>query len=169
MDRLVIGKVIKPQGINGQIKVELPQCDRRLFDSLDEVYLDNKLYKIVQKKCLVNGIFFKLEGVDDRNQAELLRGKNIAVDRVNMPPLAEGRYYIVDLIGAKIMAGGVVLGHLTDVLQYGAADVYVVKGEDGHKDFMFPCIKSVLKSVDVDAKIICLDSEVMESIAVYED
>lgn len=169
MDKIVIGKVIKPQGIKGEIKVDITASDKQLASKLKEIYLDNDSYTVISVKNLVNGVFFKLKGVDDRNQAELLRGKQVSFKRDKMPKLEEGRYLIADVIGSEIIAGENVVGILENILQYGAADVYVVKGVNNYKDFMFPCLKKVLVKVDTDNKKIYLNNEILEQIAVYED
>lgn len=169
MDKIVIGKVIKPQGIKGEIKVDIQNDDKQLASKLKEVFLDDIAYKVISVKNLVNGVFFKLDGVEDRNQAELLRGKEVSFAREKMPKLEKGRYLITDIIGCDIEVCGNVIGVVSDILQYGAADVYVVKGANGNKDFMFPCLKKVLKAVDTQNKKIQLNAEILEQIAVYED
>jgi 16S rRNA processing protein RimM len=78
----------------------------------------------------------------------------------------EGEHYIVDLIGITVLdENGVKLGVLKDVLQHGAADVYVVHGL---KSFMFPAVKRVITSVDIDAGILRVDSRTLEEVAVYD-
>lgn len=166
MDKIVIGKVIKPQGIKGEIKVDILPQDKALASKLKEIYLDNKCYKVVSVKNLVNGMFFKLDGVDDRNQAELLRGMQVTFEREKMPKLEQGRYLVSDIIGMEVIVCDSVVGTVADILQYGAADVYVVKGD---KNFMFPCLKTVLAKVDVENKKLYLNKEILEQIAVYED
>lgn len=169
MDKIIIGKVIKPQGIKGEIKVDIAATDMALASKLTQVYIDDKIFKVECVKSLVNGVFVKLAGISDRNQAELLRGKNISIERDKMPKLEEGRYLITDVIGCDVLVDSKPVGVLKDILQYGAADVYVVKGTNGYKDFMFPCLKKVLVKVDTEDKKIYLKSDILEQIAVYED
>ena len=94
MDKIVIGKVVKPQGIKGEIKVDILSSDKELVYGLKEIYLDDKIYEIITVKNLVNGVFFKLKGINDRNEAELLRGKQVSFAREKMPKLQEGRYLV---------------------------------------------------------------------------
>lgn len=169
MNKIELGKIIKPQGIKGEVKIDISSYDKDLFASLKEVYIDDKCYRIESKKNLVNGVFFKLEGIDDRNQAESFRGKIVCFDRGNMPKLPKGRYLISDIVGCEVVVDGKVAGMIKEILQYGSADVYVVEGTMGEKDFMFPCLKKVLKSVDVESKTIVLNKEILEQIVVYED
>lgn len=169
MNKIELGKIIKPQGIKGEVKIDISSYDKDLFASLKEVYIDDKCYHIESKKNLVNGVFFKLEGIDDRNQAESFRGKIVCFDRENMPKLPKGRYLISDIVGCEVVVDGKVVGMIKKILQYGSADVYVVAGTRGEKDFMFPCLKKVLKSVDIECKTIELNKEILEQIVVYED
>lgn len=169
MSKIVLGKVIKPQGIKGEIKIDLADADKQLVLKLKEVFVGNDKYKVLSVKNLVNGVFIKLNGVNDRNTAELLRGKEVSFLKENMPKLDEGRYLISDIIGSKVCVDNEVLGEIENILQYGSADIYVVKGANNKKDFMFPCLKTVLKKVDTENKLINLNKEILEQIAVYED
>ena len=100
----------------------------------------------------------------DRNAAELLRGKEVEAERDDAPPLDEGTYYIVDLIGCEVSdESGKVYGTLTDVTSL-ASDVYTVS--DGKEELRFPAVRGVVKSVDVQAKKIVLDGEILKQICV---
>lgn len=169
MSKIIIGKVLKPQGIKGEIKIDVVDADKELVKSLKEIYVGEDIFKVESVKNLVNGVFIKLNGINDRNQAELLRGKSVAFAKENMPKLKKGRYLIADILGCDIVVNGEIRGEIENILQYGSADVYVVKGKNGFKDFMFPCLKTVLKNVDVESKIIELNLDILEQIAVYED
>ena len=168
-EKILIGNVSKAQGIKGEVKVTLLSSEKDIFKKLKKVYLNDKLYQVESVKNLANGIFFKLVGVDDRNSAELLRGASITCEKEDMPKLPKGRYLVSDIIGCTVSVDGVEIGSIYDILQNGSADVYCVKGEHNHKNFMFPCLKKVLVNVDIDSKNIDLDREILEQIAVYED
>lgn len=166
MEKLIIGKVTKAQGIKGEIKIDALIDNDDAFLSLKSLYLNDKHYEVEWVKNLVKGVFIKLKGVDDRNGAELLRGKTVSIDKTEAPKLPQGRYLIVDLIGCNILVDGKNVGKLVEILQHGSADVYVVEGK---RNFMFPALKTVLKNVDLNSKEIELDGEVLEEIVVYED
>ena len=90
--------------------------------------------------------------------------RELTVDDVE---LDKDTHYVFDLIGCEIHdENGAKLGKVTDILQNGAADVYVVKGE---KNFMMPAIKKVLMSVDTQSKVIVISSKTLAEVAVYED
>lgn len=166
-DYLCVGTIAKPQGIRGEVKVQPHTDDPQRFMSLKWVWIDGQKVPITHARVLQNTVYITLEGINDRNEAELLRGKELMVDRENAAPLPKGRYYIVDLIGLTVEdRQGRMLGRLADVIQAGGNDVYSIEGERG---FLFPALKRVILSVDLAEKRMVLDEEALSEVAVYED
>lgn len=166
MEKIIIGSVAKAQGLKGEVKIQPLTDNLDRFSELKSLFIDDMEYEIEYAKELVNGLFVKFCQVSDRTQAESLRGKKLTIPRQKAIALEEGRYFIVDLIGCDVYVGDNLCGKLKEILQNGSADVYVVKGE---KSFMFPALKDVLLSVDIENKIIKLDAKRFEEIVVYED
>ena len=109
-------------------------------------------------------VFLALSGVPDRNAAELLRGKDLELDRDEAPEPEEGRYYIVDLLGlAVVTEEGEELGTLTDIRQ-AASDIYTIR-KDG-KDILFPAVSGVVKEVDLEGGRIIVDKKRFLEVAV---
>lgn len=102
------------------------------------------------------GVVARLEGCHDRQAAESYRGAEIAVPRAQLPALGEGDYYWTDLIGASVVTSdGTTLGVVDHLLQTGANDVLVVKGE---RETLIPFIEDeVVLKVDVDGGRITVD------------
>ena len=75
------------------------------------------------------------------------------------------RYYIVDMIGIDVVVGGEVVGEVCDVLQYGSADVYMVK--NGNDSLSFPAIANLIKSVDLEGGKMVLDDMIFPRVVVY--
>lgn len=165
---ITIGEIVKAQGIKGELKINPLTNDVARFRKLKEVVVNGHTYKVVSSRVAPNGVFIMLEGVTDRNTAETMIGKNLEVSRDNAVKLKKGEYFIVDIIGSDVTCDGQHIGTLTEVLQNGSADVYVVKADNG-KEIMFPALKAVLRNVDVDNKVIDLDGKKFGEIAVYED
>ena len=89
------------------------------------------------------------------------------VDREHAVKLPEGRYFVADMIGCEVYdTNGAYCGRLTDVLETGANDVYVIKGE---KRLMIPALKKLLKEVDVANKRIELYADVLAEVGLFED
>lgn len=164
-DMIQVATLGKAQGIKGEMKINLIGGDTDKFAVYDKITVGAKEFVIESFKTLTNGNFIKLIGVDDRNSAEKLTNSSVYIEK-NKVPREEGEYFISDLIGCEIVIDGKALGMLSDVLQTGAADVYVVKGD---KPFMFPALKKVLKNIDTANKAIELDAKVFSEIVLYEE
>ncbi|MGC9023149.1 MAG: ribosome maturation factor RimM, partial [Dissulfurimicrobium sp.] len=94
-----------------------------------------------------------IEGIKDRGQAEGLVGLELFLEKVKLPKLPEGEYYWHEIIGLQVMTfDGGRLGVVSDIIETGANDVYVVKTSG--KDVLIPAIKDVVKEIDLEAGII---------------
>jgi 16S rRNA processing protein RimM len=168
--KLAVAQVVKPQGIKGEVKLKSLGDDAYGLTEVDEVYLSEnseKSVKVTKVWIYKDNAFMALEGVTDRNQAETLRGKTLYVKMPKEYELEEGQYFVADLIGCAITdESGKKLGTLKDIMQHGAADVYVVEGE---RNFMMPSLKKVIMHTDIKAKTITVDAKVLSEVAVYED
>lgn len=167
MDRIVVGNISKPQGVRGEVKITPLTDDAERFNRLKKVFVDDKEFIVEKARVSANGVFVKLKGIDDRNAAELLRNKDLSVERQDAVKLGKDRYFIVDVIGCEVFVQNERIGKLVDVLQYGAADVYVISTKKGRA--MIPAISRILLDVDVENKKIILDKEAFDDLAVYEE
>jgi 16S rRNA processing protein RimM len=94
-------------------------------------------------------LLLKLEGCNDRNDAEELRDLLVQIPIDEAAPLEEGEYYHFQLIGVEVMTeSGEGLGRVTEVLETGANDVYVVRGSRG--EVLIPAIESVVRELDLE-------------------
>lgn len=165
MERLIIGEVLKPQGIRGEIKIKTFTDENVTVKSFKRVFIGGEEYKVLSFRCGEDGFaYLGLRGIPDRNAAETLRGKSVEGEREDAPPLAEGTYYIVDLLGCAVEdENGVLLGTLVDVASL-SSDIYTVR--NGEKEMRFPAVRGVIESVDVAAKKIVVNSAILAEICV---
>lgn len=165
MGRLVLGEVLKPQGIRGELKVKTFTDTPDDVKAFGKVYIDDTPYKILSFRVGPDGAaYMGLRGIPDRNAAELFRGKKLEGEREDAPPLEEGRYYIVDIIGLSCETEeGEFLGTVKDIKNL-ASDVYTIE-KDG-KQILFPVVKNVIKTVDLENGKVILDKKVFDQIAV---
>ena len=99
-------------------------------------------------------VILKIKEFDNINDIIPYKGMDLLVTRENAIPLEEGEYYIADIIGSKVITDeDKILGTLTDVLQTGANDVYVVKTKDG-KEVLLPSIEECILDRDIENKIV---------------
>lgn len=163
---LIVGEIVKPQGIRGEVKVRPFTDTAEDFRSFKKVQLDGVEYRVLSVRVGDGAVYLGLRGVPDRNAAELLRGKQVIVLREDAPEPAEGTYYIVDLLESAIVTeDGEQLGILKDVRQ-AATDIYTV--EMNGKDVLFPVAKGVVVKVDVEQKVITVNKKRFYEVAVID-
>ncbi len=170
---LEIGEIVKPQGIRGEVKLKAATSDMSRYARLETVYFLKKgqyVPRKVKKGRAYDGFaFLQLEGIDDRNAAELMRGKVVYVDRAHAIELGEDENFVCDLEGlTAVDTKGNEIGTLREVLTPNAVcDVYAFDTPRG--EMMIPALKRVVVRVDVDAGKIVLDENVLPEVAVWED
>lgn len=151
---LEIGQIVNTFGIKGEVKVKPFTDDIKRFDKLKKINIEQKNskkeYEIENIKYHKDMVILKLRGIDQIEQAELLRNSYLKIDRNEEEPLEENTYYIVDLLGLSVYTEeGILLGILDDIYNTGSNDIYVVKDSLG-KQTLLPAIQDVIKEIDIE-------------------
>lgn len=143
---LEAGEVVSTHGIQGEIKI-LPWADSPDFLlGFRTLYLNGKPYTVRASRVHKTCVLAKLEGIDTPEQATLLRGQTVTVDRTGVK-LPEGTVFIADLLGCRALdEDGTEIGTIADVLTMPSSDVYVIKGE---KTYMVPAVKAFVREINV--------------------
>ena len=151
-----IGKVVKPFGVKGEMKIE-PMTDfPERFKDLSRVYLVSPAGKEIV--CEVKTVRYAgdapllvFSGYDSPEKAKVLNGWFVKVPEADLVPLPEGQYYWYELIGMEVISeGGEKLGTIVDIFETGSNDVYVMKR--GKQEVYLPATKEVIKRIDRKAK-----------------
>lgn len=149
---LVVGRVNKPHGVRGEIRVTPFTDDPSRFGRLRRVYFDEdgSHSAAVESARMHKGMaLLKLQGYDDRDTVDALREKWLFVAAEDADPLAEGEYYLYQLIGLRVLdEGDNELGELVEVIETGANNVFVVESESGQ--LLIPDIPEVVLAIDFD-------------------
>ena len=153
---LEIGQIVNTFGIKGMVKIKPFTDDIRRFDRLKKVYIEKQkvkdVYEIEEVKYHKEMVLIKFKGIENPEEANLLRNYYLFVNREDEEPLEEGRYYIVDMLGLEVYTDEEkLLGNLEDIFNTGSNDVYVVRDELG-KQILLPATKEVIKKVDIENK-----------------
>ena len=148
---LAIGRVARPFGLRGELKVQLLTDFREQLGRLRTVYLGPQAqpWKVEAIRLHKAAALLKLDGCDDRTAAEALRGALVQIPREDAVPLKEGEYYEHQIVGMTVVEeDGTLLGKVVEIISTGANDVYVVRGPDG--ELLLPAIESVILEIDLD-------------------
>ena len=150
---LAVGLLRRPHGVHGEILMEVyTDFPERLEDG-STVFLGakHKPATIRHIRHHNEGLLFSFEGVDTPESAGLLRKQLVYVKTATRPALPAGQYYHHQMIGMTVVDdSGNELGKLTEIIQTGANDVYVVLSGTG-KELLLPSIKQVVLDVDVES------------------
>lgn len=154
-DELVsIGRISGTYGYKGTVKVTPLTDFPERFQNLKQVYLHHggtvrpvELESAVPRNQV---ILVKISGVESKEEAQLYRGALLMVEEKDVYPLPEGVYYHFQLRGLDVYDSHYgYLGKLTDILETGANDVYVVKSPK-HGEILIPAIGEAIDSIDLD-------------------
>lgn len=171
-DYLMIGEVLKPQGVRGEVKIKSYAADVERFRRWKTLFIESEgSWSPVSFKLsrIHDGFVYAVIGDSaSMDEAEKLRGLSLYIDRAHAAPLEDGAVYIADLIGCRAVdESGAELGVLDDVLQHGSVDTWVFRGPRGV--FMAPALKEAFPEVDIPGKVIHVNSLRLEEVAVYEE
>jgi len=147
---IVIGKIGAPQGIRGEVRL-IPLTDfPERFKTLKTALLDDGTSLQVESvRYHQQFVLLKFKGLDDRNAIEHLKNKLIQIERKDLIPLPEGHFHVFDIIGLTVYnEQEECLGKISDVLQTGSNDVYIVEQKD-KQPLLIPGLKTVVLNIDV--------------------
>lgn len=156
LEYLIIGQLVNTHGVKGELKATALTDDPQRFLKLKWVYIDKKgtleKYNITGVKFLKSLVVLKFEGVDSIEAAEMLKGYYLKVDRANAVKLPKDSFFITDILGMEVYdENNLLLGQLSDIIQTGSNDVYIVKNKEG-KEILLPALKSVIKEVSMETR-----------------
>ena len=159
-DLLQVGVITSPHGVRGEVKVFPTTDDVNRFKKLKNVILDDGKttmeMEIVSVKFFKNLVILKFKGLDSMNDVEKYRRAKLLVTRENAVKLKKDEYFIADLIGLSVVSEeGEELGKLTDVLQTGANDVYIIS-KKGEQDLLVPAIKECIKEINLEKSLMTI-------------
>jgi 16S rRNA processing protein RimM len=162
---LAVGRILRPHGLRGEVRVEIHTDYPERFAIYDRVYLaptqtDPGLaalqsaapgtpYGLESHRFHSKWVLLKLAGIDDRTQAEGLRGLWVWIAPDQAAPLKEGEIYLHDMLNLQVITDqGERLGEIAQIIETGANPVYVVRGMRG--ELLLPDTDEVILDVDLE-------------------
>ena len=156
-ESLIVGYILAPWGLRGEVKVEVVTDFPERFAPQKVVYLNARPLEIESCRPHKQHLVVKLATIDSVEDAERLRGQDLTIPRSELYPLLQGQYYTFQLIGLDVLTTeGQYLGQVTDIMATAGNDVYIVKGKRG--EILIPAIEDVVKSIDLDKGEIVIEA-----------
>jgi 16S rRNA processing protein RimM len=154
-ERVLIGKVTKPHGIRGEVKVYPYSGIPENFLHYTRVLLAAdataaaKIYTIERARVQKNSVLVQLQGCTTRNEAEALVQQQVFVLEDDLPELDPDEFYLRDLEGRRMVTeDGTTIGTITGILTTGGQDIVQVKGEG--REYMIPLVPEFLVALTED-------------------
>ena len=153
-DLLKVGVITTTHGVRGEVKVYPTTDEPERFLDLEYVLLDTgkelRRLDIKNVRFFKNLVILKFDGIDNINDIENYKGRDLWIPREEAQELDEDEYYIADLLGMKVLLeDGSEFGTLKNVMETGANDVYIVDRVDG-EEILLPAIHDCVLDVDVE-------------------
>lgn len=156
---LVIGRVIKPHGVRGEIRVEIHTEDPDRFNLLDSVYIgldEPKEVGIESVRFHKSWVLLKLHGYNDRDTAATLRSQWLQIPESLALPLEDGQVYLYQVLDLEVWTEDQrYLGRVTEIMETKANDVLIVQGPYG--EILLPETEEVIVDIDIEAERITVN------------
>ncbi len=149
---LEIGKIVRPHGLKGAVKVSSYLESNEIVGRLEEVFIKTQqgleAFRLKKAKLTNKGFLLELVGVEDATAAEQIIGCEILMRAEDLDVLPEGEYYWKDLIGLAVEdASGKPLGVIESIFPTGSNDVLVCRGD---REILLPAIAEVVREIDIE-------------------
>lgn len=157
---VVLGRISGFFGVRGWVKVfSYTEPREAVLNYKYWLLSDNggwQAAEVAEGKRHGKAVIARIDGIDDRDQAAKLIGRDIGVPRDELPETDDGQYYWSDLEGLRVVTkNGTELGEVEYLLETGANDVMVIKGE---QEYLVPfVIDDIVLDVDLAAGVITVD------------
>ncbi len=152
-----IGRVVKPHGVKGKVKVDYfgetltPFPYPRVF--IRDLSGRPIPFEVLEATPQPPRIILKLKGIDRIEETQILIGKELLIPRGDFPKLQEGEYYWFEIIGMAVETEkGRRIGTVKEIFPTGANDVYIVEGR--RREICLPAIEQVIREIDVQNRVI---------------
>ncbi len=153
---IIIGKILKEWGVNGEVLVEPLTYDPQRFFQIKDIAIQSigepewRVIKSVKKHK--ENLILNIEGFNNPENARRYRGALIKIRKSESPPLPKDVYYHYQIIGLMVYTfDGKYLGKIESIIETGDVDVYVIKGEDKSEEYMIPAIKDIIIDINLES------------------
>ncbi|MBV9413861.1 MAG: 16S rRNA processing protein RimM [Solirubrobacterales bacterium] len=148
------GRVGRPHGLDGSFHVTRPNV--QLLENATSVLVDDRELEITRRAGTASRLILRLEDHDDRAAAELLRGKDLLVERAQAPELGEDEWWAEELVGCSVRDGGRVVGTVVRLVELPSCEVLEVE-RPGHQELLVPLVSDAVREVDLERRSIDVD------------
>jgi 16S rRNA processing protein RimM len=160
---LLLGEILRPHGVRGEMRLKiLTDYPERIAD-IETVYIGQgsqdeyaRPYRVESARFHKKYLLLKVQELPDRDAVEPFRGLYVMIDVENAVPLEDDEIYLYELIGLTVQTDdGDTLGNISDVLETGANDVYIVNSPR-YGEILVPAHDETLLDVNLEEKTVTM-------------
>ncbi len=154
-ERICLGAVSGAHGVRGAVRIKSftdQPIDVAAYGPLSDD-TGERIFELSGARPVKGGVVARIKGVDDRDQAEALKGTKLSVPRATLPATEDDEFYHADLVGLAAVDGeGADLGRVAAVHNFGAGDLLEIEPPGGAASFMAPFSREVVSEIDLEGR-----------------
>ena len=161
LEHLIIGRIGKPHGVQGEVSVELMTDFPERFQAGARIFIGPEYgaapvpLTIATARPHQGRMLVRFEATADRTAAEQLRGMSLFIPIDEAAPLDEDSYYPHELIGLTVrLEDGRELGLVDELIQAGGNDVLVIRSPERKGDVLVPLAGPFIQAIDLDEGVV---------------
>ncbi len=158
MELFVVGRVLKPHGVRGEVKIQVETSFPEKFKSRKRLYIGKTAaeatpIEVVSARRAKSVFLLKFKGIDSPETAEKLRNHWLFIDETQLTRLGKNEAYIHELVGLQALdTSGNAIGTVTDVIELPTCDAYEICV--GSKSVLIPAIEEFIEEVNLSKKCV---------------
>ncbi len=158
---VAIGTVLKPRGLQGELKIDIKYNRPAVFDCLKSVFIDNQTYQVVRSSVQNGFAYLRLDGINSIEQAEKFRNQTVEVHQADLH-LQPDEVLSSDLIGFEVVHLGRKIGTVASIENYGAGDFFEI-AVDGQGFVLLPNEDDFIAETNMNTHTLVLTPKALES------
>ena len=146
---LEAGRIVNTHGVRGEVKIQPWTNDAAFLCGFRSLRIHDRTVRVLAARVHKGCVIASLEGVEDMDAAQALRGLVVCIDREDAS-LGEDEVFLQDIVGLRAVAAdtGETLGTVADILELPAQNVYVIRGD---REILVPAVPEFIRGIDLAA------------------
>ncbi|MHC1790051.1 ribosome maturation factor RimM [Solidesulfovibrio sp.] len=165
---IIVGGIARPHGIRGELIVDSHADSPTYFARGSTLRLSppsdpgrGRDYLVRASRLHQDRFLVTLDGINDRNAAETLRGLAVCVPVEQLVPPAPDEVFLQDLFGLRVRLAAAAptdpdLGRIEDIRDLGGPEIWVIRDPKG-REILFPATDEFVRDIDLDAGLVVID------------
>lgn len=168
MKKILIAKILKPQGLKGEVKAKVYELKETSLKKGLQVYIKNTPLTIETVRERAGFLYVTFKNHNSIEMVEQFRNEEVYINENDLKTLEDNEFYVKDLLGCIVLLdSGKELGTVTEIENYGANDVYTVANSK-KEEVLFALVDHLFLEVNLDKKQIIIDEKIFDEVKIWK-